>query len=125
MALVMRWASAEARQVIDPHTAIGLAAARLTDDVPAEVPVVTLATAHPAKFRDAVERATGIRPSLPARIAGLFDREERYDKLRSEERRVGKECVRTCRSRWSPFLSNKHHKLNTCTNVCNHNYGNV
>src|SRR3546814_12694669 len=84
MALVMRWASAEARQVIDPRTAIGLAAARLTDDVPAEVPVVTLATAHPAKFRDAVERATGIRPSLPARIAGLFDREERYDTLPAE-----------------------------------------
>ena len=84
MALVMRWASAEAGQVIDPHTAIGLAAARLTDDIPAEVPVVTLATAHPAKFRDAVERATGIRPGLPTRMAGLFDREERYDILPAE-----------------------------------------
>jgi len=45
------------------------------------VPVVTLATAHPAKFGDAVERATGIRPTLPARIGDLFDREERYDVL--------------------------------------------
>jgi threonine synthase len=81
MALVMRWASAEAGQVIDPHTAIGLAAARLSDEVPAEVPVVTLATAHPAKFRDAVERATGIRPGLPSRISGLFEREERFDSL--------------------------------------------
>src|SRR3546814_11994883 len=81
MALVMRWASAEAGQVIDPHTAIGLAAARLSDEVPAEVPVVTLATAHPAKFRDAVERATGIRPHLPTRVSGLFAREERFATL--------------------------------------------
>ena len=40
--------------------------------------MVTLATAHPAKFRDAVERATGSRPRLPARVGDLFDREERY-----------------------------------------------
>jgi len=84
MALVMRWASAEAGQVIDPHTAIGLAAARLSDDVPETIPVVTLATAHPAKFRDAVERATGIRPSLPSRVSGLFDREEHYATLPAE-----------------------------------------
>ncbi len=76
----MRWASSEAAQVIDPHTAIGLAAARRAD-IPADVPVVTLATAHPAKFADAVERATGIRPSLPARVGDLFERQERYNVL--------------------------------------------
>jgi threonine synthase len=43
------------------------------------VPIVTLATAHPAKFPDAVERATGQRPALPQRIGDLFEREERYD----------------------------------------------
>jgi threonine synthase len=77
MALAMRWASEHAGETIDPHTAIGLAAARrqVTDDVP----MVTLATAHPAKFRDAVERATGLRPSLPGRIGDLFDRAERFD----------------------------------------------
>ena len=80
MALAMRWASDQAGQVIDPHTAIGLAAARRAA-LPPEVPVVTLATAHPAKFRDAVERATAIRPSLPARVGDLFAREERYDTL--------------------------------------------
>jgi threonine synthase len=80
MALTMRWASQETGQVIDPHSAIGLAAARAAD-LPADVPIVTLATAHPAKFRDAVERATGVRPLLPPRIAGLFDREERFDRL--------------------------------------------
>ncbi|MCH7860827.1 MAG: threonine synthase, partial [Proteobacteria bacterium] len=62
MNAAMRWAAAEAAQVIDPHSAIGLAAARRAD-IPAQVPVVTLATAHPAKFADAVERATGVRPA--------------------------------------------------------------
>ena len=80
MALAMRWASEHAGQVIDPHTAIGLAAAREAG-LAADVPVVTLATAHPAKFRDAVERALGIRPTLPARLSGLMDRQERYDTI--------------------------------------------
>jgi threonine synthase len=78
MALTMRWACERANQVIDPHTAIGLAAAR---EAALDGPVVTLATAHPAKFRDAVERATGQRPGLPSRVGNLFDREERYDTL--------------------------------------------
>ena len=75
MALAMRWASEHAGQVIDPHTAIGFAAARRQAN---HVPMVTLATAHPAKFRDAVERATGVRPALPTRVGDLFEREERY-----------------------------------------------
>ncbi len=76
MADAMRWACESTGEVIDPHTAIALAAARRAQLEPG-VPVVTLATAHPAKFRDAVERATGVRPSLPARLGDLFDREER------------------------------------------------
>ena len=83
MALAMRWACEGASQILDPHTAVGLAAARAAD-LPAEVPVVTLATAHPGKFRDAVERATGVRPSLPGRVGSLFEREERYDTLPAE-----------------------------------------
>ncbi|MGI4877817.1 MAG: hypothetical protein ACRYG4_10075, partial [Janthinobacterium lividum] len=80
MTETLRWAHAEAGQLIDPHTGIGLAAARgLEDEI--EGPIVTLATAHPAKFPDAVERATGLRPPLPARAQGLFDREERFDTL--------------------------------------------
>jgi threonine synthase len=75
MADAMRWAHASG-QVIDPHTAIGLAAARAAD-LPADVPVVTLATAHPAKFGDAVEAAVGVRAALPERIAGLMEKEER------------------------------------------------
>jgi len=83
MALALRWAQEHGGQIIDPHSAVGLAAARDLDIDPA-VPVVTLATAHPAKFRDAVERATGVRPPLPARLGNLFDREERYEKLPSD-----------------------------------------
>ena len=80
MALAMRWASEHAGQVIDPHTAIGLAAAREAG-LSSDVPIVTLATAHPAKFRDAVERAIGGRPVLPQRLSGLMDRQERFDTL--------------------------------------------
>ncbi|RSV40336.1 threonine synthase [Sphingomonas sp. ABOLE] len=76
----MRWACAEAGQVIDPHTAIGLAAAQRAGLAP-DVPVVTLATAHAAKFPDAVERATGMRPTVPSRVGDLFERHERYDTL--------------------------------------------
>jgi threonine synthase len=80
MALAMRWAHEKCNEVIDPHTAIGLAAA-LASDLPTDVPIVTLATAHPAKFRDAVERAIGQRPLQPSKIGGLFEREERYTAL--------------------------------------------
>lgn len=76
----MAWAKEHCGEVIDPHTAIGLHAARVAGIDPA-VPVVTLATAHPAKFRDAVERATGQRPALPARMGDLFERQESYVEL--------------------------------------------
>jgi len=81
MNIALRWAHEAAGQVIDPHSAVGLAAALAADDLPADVPVVTLATAHAAKFRDAVERAVGLRPALPSRIGTLFDREESYVRL--------------------------------------------
>ena len=80
MALALRWAQEHGGQIIDPHSAVGLAAARALE-IDADIPVVTLATAHPAKFREAVERATGVRPPLPARLGNLFEREERFTKL--------------------------------------------
>ena len=61
-------------QLIDPHTAVGVFGAR--QHQAADVPMVTLATAHAAKFPDAVEMATGSRPTLPAHLADLFDHEE-------------------------------------------------
>lgn len=82
MALALAHAHSRHAMLIDPHTAVGYAAARtVARDLPADVPMVTLATAHPAKFRDAVERATGQRPGLPARVGNLFDREERFERL--------------------------------------------
>src|SRR5687768_11743908 len=80
MSQAMRWAHEATGQIIDPHTAIGLHAARAAA-LPADVPVVTLATAHPAKFPNAVERATGQRPPLPSRVGDLFEREERCTEL--------------------------------------------
>jgi len=64
----------------DPHTAVGIGAAEARRRRP-DLPMVCLATAHPAKFPDAVERATGTRPALPDGLAGLFERPERYDVL--------------------------------------------
>ncbi len=71
--------------LIDPHTATGTAAARL---LAAGRPTVTLATAHPAKFPDAVERATGVRPPLPQHLADLFERDERINNLPNDLERV-------------------------------------
>jgi threonine synthase len=80
MTRAIRWAWESCGELLDPHTAIGLHAAR-EQNLDRDVPVVTLATAHPAKFPDAVERATGQRPALPARVGDLFDREERFAEL--------------------------------------------
>lgn len=65
--------------VLDPHTAVGVAAARRV--VSPGTPMVCLGTAHPAKFPDAVEKATGARPELPARLGDLFGRTEQFDVL--------------------------------------------
>jgi threonine synthase len=62
--------------LIDPHTATGTRAARLVAE---SHPVITMATAHPAKFPDAIERATGVRPALPEHLADLLDRPERTE----------------------------------------------
>src|SRR5690606_4773514 len=74
----------------DPHTAVGIGAALACRERPGgagagtaspELPVVCLATAHPAKFPDAVEEATGVRPALPGNLADLHERPERYEVL--------------------------------------------
>ena len=64
-------------ELLDPHSAIGAwVAYKKRDSV--SVPVVSLATAHPAKFPDTVEKATGVRPALPPRLKDLFERSESY-----------------------------------------------
>ena len=65
----------------DPHTACGLAAASSRANRSASSPTVVLATAHPAKFPDAMEEITGIRPQLPARLSSLMSDRERFDVL--------------------------------------------
>jgi threonine synthase len=64
----------------DPHSAIGIAAARALPCAHG-VPTVAMATAHPAKFPDAIEQAIGIRPALPPRLADLMSRPERFTVL--------------------------------------------
>ena len=66
--------------VLDPHSAVGVLAARRCRRDPS-VPMVALATAHPAKFPDAVESATGVRPVLPERLGDVFERPERCVRL--------------------------------------------
>jgi len=66
--------------VVDPHTAVGLGAAALCHDDPT-VPMICVATAHPAKFPDAVEAAIGVRPELPEGFADRLSRPERYRTL--------------------------------------------
>jgi threonine synthase len=80
MAGAMRHALDRSGQLLDPHTAIGYAAARGAA-IAADVPIVTLATAHPAKFPDAVSRITGQIPALPARLSNLFDLPEHHERF--------------------------------------------
>ena len=68
-------------ELLCPHSAVGVAVAEAQLGA---TPMVTLATAHPAKFPDAVEAATGIRPGLPARMADLFEKPERITRLTND-----------------------------------------
>ncbi|APH58089.1 Threonine synthase [Granulibacter bethesdensis] len=71
----------ETGYLADPHSVIGIAAARSLRNagrLSATGPVIAMATAHPAKFPDAMERATGERPALPPHLSDLYDREERF-----------------------------------------------
>ncbi len=70
-------------ELIDPHSAVGVGAARECRGE-TDAPMVILATAHPAKFPDAVEDATGQRPALPARLADLLDRPKRCQTLAND-----------------------------------------
>jgi len=70
-------------ELVDPHTAVGIAAGR-AQRRDKDVPMIALATAHPAKFPSAVKDATGQRPALPNRLANLMNGEERYDVLAND-----------------------------------------
>ena len=76
---VMKRIYVESGMLVDPHTAVGIASAEACAEP--GIPTITLATAHPAKFPDAVKKATGVHPALPDHVADLFDREERIVNL--------------------------------------------
>jgi threonine synthase len=80
---LMRDVYAGSGLMIDPHTAIGIAAARAERSA-TEGPIVAVATAHPAKFPEAVEAATGVRPPLPHRLVDLLARTEHYQRVSAE-----------------------------------------
>ncbi len=71
--------------MLDPHTATGVAVARRQTGT---APMVVLATAHPAKFPDAVEAACGVAPALPPALAALMQREEHFTVLPSQLKMV-------------------------------------
>jgi threonine synthase len=74
--------------VLDPHSAVGTRAGRTLLKQDPETPVVALSTAHPAKFPDAVERATGVRPALPPHMADLMGRRESFTVLPNDQAAV-------------------------------------
>lgn len=72
---------------IDPHSAVGLYGARMARDeglVPADVPIVSLACAHPAKFPAAVAQAVGTEPALPSHLSDLMTRDEKFDIIEND-----------------------------------------
>jgi threonine synthase len=77
---------AETGELLDPHTAVGFAVAKTLER--RDVPMVTLATAHPAKFPDAVRAACGLTPGLPQRLSNLMMAEERMSVLPNDPEEV-------------------------------------
>ena len=68
--------------MLDPHSAVGVAVAQR---MAGSSPMISLATAHPAKFPDAVEAATGKRPELPSHLSDLFERPEEFDVIENDQ----------------------------------------
>ncbi|MGV8953417.1 MAG: threonine synthase [Cypionkella sp.] len=68
-------------EVLCPHSAVGV---KVAEEHLGHAPMITLATAHPAKFPDAVEAAMGVRPQLPPRMADLYDRPERFSRVTND-----------------------------------------
>ena len=77
----IRTAFARTGEVLCPHSAVGV---KVAEEHLGTAPMITLATAHPAKFPDAVEGAMGTRPALPPRMADLFDRPERVTRVAND-----------------------------------------
>ncbi len=76
--------SSDSELLIDPHTAVGTYAARRAQADGVKSPIIVLSTADPAKFPDAVERAVGARPELPAHLSELLTRSERFETMTND-----------------------------------------
>ncbi|MFV0292793.1 MAG: threonine synthase [Paracoccus sp. (in: a-proteobacteria)] len=79
---MIRTIRTETGKILCPHSAVGVKVAR--EHLRPGIPMITLATAHPAKFPDAVERAVGIRPGLPPHMENLFDKPERVTRVEND-----------------------------------------
>lgn len=81
---------AKSNILLDPHTAVGVYAAWAAEQAKGQgdMAYVTLATAHPAKFPDAVKAATDVHPDLPPHLSGLFDKEERFTEMQNDSEAV-------------------------------------
>ena len=71
--------------LLDPHSAVAMAAALAHEELN---PQVVLATAHPAKFPDAVKQASGVHPALPPHLSDLLEREENFTVLPVSDEKV-------------------------------------
>jgi threonine synthase len=97
VAATIRAVKRETGTLIDPHSAVGIAVAEKELRDPA-VPMVALATAHPAKFADAVEAACGVRPGLPEWLSDLDKRPERVTVLPVDQSAVERFVLKTSRA---------------------------
>jgi len=97
VAATMRTIRRETGTFVDPHTAVGIAVAEKEARDPA-VPMVVLATAHAAKFPDAVEAACGARPPLPEWLFDLNQRPERVTALPADQSAVERFVLATSRA---------------------------
>jgi threonine synthase len=83
--MIIRNLYAETGVVIDPHTAVGVAAARQEN---VGTPMIVLSTAHPAKFPEAIARATGLKPEQPERLKARLGEAERLTVMPNDAKAV-------------------------------------
>ena len=71
--------------LIDPHSAVGVGVLK---KIPLKETVITLATAHPAKFSNAILNATGVQPELPEKVKNIMTKEEIYENLPNDLKKI-------------------------------------
>lgn len=95
----------ETQRLVDPHTAVGIAAARQRSCEAPDCPVIALATAHPAKFASAIEKALGFSPELPARLADILTLSERFTVLPNDQSSIEAFIAARCAAAHPPRRS--------------------